>query len=122
MFEDNAWYVKIVDHWIKPRLRVRSVKHWWQRRTRGWDDSETWSLDMSLAKLIAPRLKRFREVTKCRPIYMTDEEWDEILCKMIFAFEYCADEQSVIGCTEEIHAKVAEGLDLFAKHYRGLWW
>ena len=32
---------------------------WWDRRTKGFDESETWSLDYSLSKLIAPRIEMF---------------------------------------------------------------
>ena len=42
----------------------RSLRFWWQRGTRGWDDSETWGLDGTLARFILPRLQRFKEVTK----------------------------------------------------------
>ena len=32
---------------------------WWDRRTKGFDETETWSLDYSLSKLIAPRIEMF---------------------------------------------------------------
>ena len=34
---------------------------WWDKRTKGFDETETWSMDYSLSKLIAPRLKMFIE-------------------------------------------------------------
>ncbi len=91
----------------------------WQRNTRGWDDSECWNLDYSLAKLIAPRLRRFKETKDgwC-PAEYTMEEWNIILDKMIAAFEYYGSDQR---WDIEAEVKHQEGIDLFAKHYGWLW-
>lgn len=40
----------------------RFWKFLWQRWTRGFDDSETWSLDSTISYFILPRLKRFKEI------------------------------------------------------------
>ncbi len=37
------------------------LKAFYQRRVRGFDDSELWSLDHTILEFILPRLKRFRE-------------------------------------------------------------
>lgn len=42
---------------------TRSIKLFFQSLTRGWDDSATWDLDIHLAELICPRLKRFKELS-----------------------------------------------------------
>lgn len=106
------------------RLLRRDVKFLWQRITRGFDDSETWSLDYSLAKLILPRLKRFRELDPCFiPTDMTHDEWNTILDKMIYAFEWAAsDSRWYNECSEEESARVNEGLKLFAEYYFAMWW
>lgn len=96
---------------MKWRLLLRSLKFWWQRRTRGWDDSETWNLDESFAKLILPRLKRYEELSG------TPEGWKDIM----WTFEYLANGDGYMTCKED-EEKIQKGLDLFAKHYRGLWW
>ncbi len=101
------------------KLIKRAIKFWFQRRIRGWDDSETWSLDFSLAKLILPRLKRFKELTIGVPASLTEEQWNEYLDDMIFAFEFLADENSL---PEMVPERVRNGLDLFARWYRNLWW
>lgn len=90
----------------------RSVKYFFQRLFRGWDDSETWNLDQSLSRLILPRLKRYRELY-CKS---TAETVD----KMIYSFEYLASEKCYEYNPEE-DEKVQEGLNLFAEHYRSLW-
>lgn len=35
-----------------------------QRKERGFDDSETWSLDITIVKFMLPRLKRLIEIEK----------------------------------------------------------
>lgn len=106
---------------IKRNLN-RSVRFFWQRLTRGWDDSETWSLDYSLSKLIAPRLKRFKEVTCGRPADTTEQQWNEDLDKMIAAFEFLGSEERWSNYDKKKWTEVQEGIDLFAKNYIGLWW
>src|SRR5690348_8235602 len=105
----------------------RTLSFWWQRRTRGWDDSDTWSLDATLARWLTPRLKRLREidagvmpwVAGSHPSTLAHHEWLGILDKMIVTFEWCADERH-IGDPDPPFLQ--EGLDLFAKHFRDLWW
>lgn len=99
----------------------REIRFFYQRLTRGWDDGETFSLDYSLAKLIAPRLRRFKEVTIGVPGGFEKEEWNIILDKMIASFEFAASEEHW-NATPLEYEKYSEGFDLFAKHYFRLWW
>lgn len=39
----------------------RDVKYWYQRRTRGWSDDETWNLDLEFIKWINSRFKKYKE-------------------------------------------------------------
>ena len=39
-------------------------KYWYQRRTKGFDNSETWNLNDECAAWLLPRLKRFKELNK----------------------------------------------------------
>ena len=107
---------------LKAKLPTkRDIRFWWQRRTRGWDDGDTFSLDHSLAKVILPRLKRFKEVTIAHPSDMSETEWEEKLDKMIAAFEFAAGEERWMAKPEE-YEKHQEGIDLFAEYYWALWW
>ena len=51
---------------------------WWDRRTKGFDETCTWSLDYSLTKLIAPRFRMFSEFAKdCGSLpgtFLSDEQ------------------------------------------------
>ena len=107
---------------IKYATEKRQRRFFWQRITRGWDDSETWSLDQPLAKLIAPRLRRFSELRGGHPHGMTEQEWHDTIMKMVDAFEwYASDERWGKDEFKNIE-KHQEGIELFAKHYAGLWW
>lgn len=121
----------------KFNISKRSVKFWYQRRTRGWDDSETWSLDHTLAQIILPRLKRLKEL-KCgypshlseKPIeeydkydYGAEKKWDEIIDEMIAAFEIVADEDRWYAVPSDEDLKIyKKGMKKFCKYYTDLWW
>ena len=55
-----------------------------QRKENGFDDSETWNLQTTIAKFALPRLKWFKERHYDHPCDITFEKWDEILDNMIF--------------------------------------
>lgn len=100
---------------------VRWWKHWWQRRTRGWDDSDTWNLDSTIAKFALPRLRRFKELTCGHPGNLTAEEWDSILDDIIYGLEACI--LSTEGKGPEINWKRHQrGLEFFGKWFFHLWW
>lgn len=104
-------------------LRARSVKLIYQRITQGFDDSVTWSLDIHLAGLILPRLKRFKELnTHAYPNGLTPEQWSEILDKMIYGFEFTVSDDKMFGkFDEEEYDKAKEGLRLFGEYFHALW-
>ena len=98
-----------------------------QRITRGFDDTEMWNLFMTTAKFILPRLKVFKKYTYTTPLIentisaATNKEWDEILDKMIYAFESIVrDDMNSTNCRIE-YPKQKEGLSLFGEHFLSLW-
>jgi hypothetical protein len=100
----------------------RKMRYWWQRRTRGWDDSVTWSLDAEIARFVAPRLKRFKELNNGHPCDMTAEQWDEIIDKIIWTMEFCGSEESCCNPDTSLYERADEGLKLFGQWFRHLWW
>lgn len=40
----------------------RNIKHWFQRRTRGWSDDETYNLNYQFIKWINVRFKKYKEL------------------------------------------------------------
>jgi hypothetical protein len=104
----------------------RKVKFFWQRRCRGWDDSETWSLDYTIARFILPRLRRFKEVNDGVPVNIGSlDEWNLIIDKIIFAFETYIkydDYDVYIETNKKLAKQVDDGFDLFRKYFCQLWW
>lgn len=102
-------------------LLWRAVRYWWQRRSRGWDDSETWSLDWKLATWLAPRLRRFRELKGCYPGDLTRETWNEMLDEMSWAAEWYRDHAWDWTNREEFE-RARRGWKLIADRLSDLWW
>jgi hypothetical protein len=122
--------------YIKSKIRTkRDIRFLYQRLTRGWDDSDTWSLDYPIAKFILPRLVRFKDLTMGHPCSMTEEEWNAIIDEMIWGFKWIIEDNSshafdVKGSfnqelfdkhyAQEDRANAA--METFGKYYRNLWW
>lgn len=111
---------------IIEKIKGFFVKHF-QLITRGYSYEDMWSLDCTISKFILPRLKEFRRMDKFGyPSYCNDmDEWNDMLDKMIFSFEY-----TVIDLTDDVflnkdfvkdEVKRQEGLKLFATHFNHLW-
>jgi len=100
----------------------RDIIFLYQRKTRGFDDSEMWNLDYSLAKLILPRLKLFKKTCSVRPSNLTDEQWKDILDEMIWSFNWYCGQQWSYGKDYATNSNRAnEGLKLFAEYFDSLW-
>ena len=92
-----------------------------QRLERGFDISETWNLDGTIAKFIYPRLKAFIEDVKkmgCFPSSMTFDEWIKILEDMLKGFELLMSDEIKNDDEDEI---IEHSLDLFRKYFFSLW-
>jgi hypothetical protein len=123
----------------------RHIKWWWQRRTRGFDDRDLWSLDYTIAKFILPRLKSFKYNTIAYPAtpkmmkiqfdrslsekehkkalkeagIEAEKEWGEALDKMILAFQYII-EDDYFADDHKVRC-IDDGLMLFCKNFLNLW-
>lgn len=105
---------------------LRKFKFLYQRWTRGFDDSELWSFDITISEYILPRLIRFKDICYSHPSNLTMEEWTDILEDMIFAFEFVIDKQDMFGMAKDeeyiknFH-RYERGLRAFADNFRSLW-
>ena len=109
------------------------------------DVEELYDLDITIARFILPRLMVFKEHCELTPnLTMTREEWIQILDKMIYAFDRIAcqteedtpeykayikaiwnNEQDLADLKRDAKASlkpISEGLSLYHKYYRSLWW
>lgn len=112
---------------------VLSYLRWfWQWLIRGFSDRQLWSLDVTIAKFVVPRLKALKAYQHGHPNEYTEEGWDEILDKMIWSFEYslvdielpAVDSPTTEETVKDVEAQVKryeEGMVLFAKHFSDLW-
>jgi hypothetical protein len=130
------WFYRNFEWIWKPYIIKGYLRRFWQRRTKGWDESDVWSLDYTISKFALPRLKLLKEKTHGYPCELNNmEEWYAILDKIIFSMDYIANErewkyypseengieEGDYSKLKEVEAKVQEGLDLFGKYYRNLW-
>lgn len=106
---------------------------------------ELYDLDVTIARFILPRLMVFKEHCERTPrLNMPREEWNEILDKMIYAFDRIAmqteedtpeykayikaiwnNEMDLVDLKRAAKASlkpIAEGLSLYHKYFRSLWW
>ena len=101
--------------------------HQKQRFERGFDDTETWHMDRTIALFIIPRLKRFMEVNNGIPNGETQESYDEKIRYVISAFEnyYVSDKyfNSVdIEERKKLTDDVKQALVYLNKLWFELWW
>lgn len=131
-------------NWLKPKSYVgfaydkdihfrKRLKYLWQRKTRGFDDTEVWNLDYSISEFVYPRLKEFIRVKKehdfFQPASIDDyKDWITKLEKMLKAFELIKKDSEWLNVNptpEESAARdkeIHEGLQLFAQYVGHLYW
>ena len=90
-----------------------------QRIEKGFDDSETWSLDSTICKFIIPRLERYIEITNI--MFDNTKDNNELLedCKL-FLNALKLHSQDVTNVDED--KQIQKGLELFPKIFKRLWW
>ena len=91
-----------------------------QIKERGFDDTEIWNLDLTIAKFILPRLVRFKEYTGTYPNGFTIDSWRDELQVMIDAFKILNDDECMELEDGAIDA-INKGLQSFAANFRHLW-
>lgn len=146
-------------------MRQRTRKKWLKKHGQYIAPKELWNLDYTVAKFVLPRLIKFKENSLGFPGYDeadTMDKWQNILQKMIAAFEYIVtdddwwiddprydysdgihieidkDKKTLFHFRIDDWAKeiennrdteqdrrneaIKEGLELFSKYFRHLWW
>jgi hypothetical protein len=127
-------------------MRVRIGPYRKNRATRvEIEPHDTWSMDCTLAMIIHPMLVQLKATTHGYPSTTTEQEWDQILDEMIWAFEqkcrdnweddylgdYVEDQKngSMVGSFKWIdheglkthQERMSNGFRLFGKYYENLW-
>ncbi len=140
-----------IKHWLWVNIG-RPLKFFYQRRTRGFDDSETWDMSVTFSEFILPRLRAYREMyddpknkfmgVPCSithpdesndsgEIAKARELWLSYLDQMIIAFDSIVNEDEfwIKTSTENLKEEMDKmykqrevGLKLFAQYFQNLWW
>ncbi len=106
---------------------VVKEKYRQQRFLNGFDDTETWHMDRTMALFIIPRLKRFMEVNNGIANGETEESYDEKMRFIIQAFEnYYATNKYFNSVDIEDRKKLTDdvrlAVDYLSKLWFELWW
>jgi hypothetical protein len=146
LFVERLWHAYLSPCAIKWR-----ITRFCQRRLRGFDDSELWSLDVEIMKFAAPRIRRLQEVAHGFPASLQGDfekflelpeeaqqtindlaaqEWHAILGKMARAMELyiehgdlflSEDEEGNYVQDPKLEAEFKEGWALFQEYFFALW-
>ena len=98
-----------------------------QRFEQGFDDTETWHMDRTIALFIIPRLKKFIEVNNGIPTGETVESYNEKLNFIINAFENYYATNKYYESVDDTERKqltddVKQAVEYLSKLWFELWW
>jgi len=96
-----------------------------QRDENGFDDTETWHLDKTVALFLLPRLKRYIQVNNGFPGDMTEESFNEKLNYIVKAFEeYYLDENVEVSLEleKERLSNAKKAVAILGEIWFDLWW
>ena len=98
-----------------------------QRFENGFDDTETWHMDRTIALFIIPRLKKFIQVNNGIPNGETIESYNEKLNFIISAFENYYATNKYYESVDDTERKqltddVRKAVEYLSKLWFELWW
>lgn len=112
------------DNFNEEYINDERQEKWKESREKyGFDPREVWSLHDTVACFIYPRLRYFKDINVGYPSCMTNEEWLEILDKMIWTFEQhvTGDYYGIHENEDEYWKRYMKGLKMFKKYFTNLW-
>ena len=93
-----------------------------QRFENGFDDTETWHMDRTIALFIIPRLRKFIEVNNGIPTCETVESYNEKLRFIISAFEnYYATNKYYESVDDNERKQLTDDVKLAVEYLSKLW-
>ena len=112
---------------------IRNIKYWFQRRTRGWSDDETWNLNYEFILWLNSRFKKYKEqATKMVDLeYYKFEYKDKIytqlqvIDRIIELTDYIINNdyyEMMWSDVERLEAMKNEIFDLFKMSFGAMWW
>ena len=115
------------------RIIIRNIKYWFQRRTRGWSDDETWDLNYEFILWCNSRFKKYRE----KAIKIVDLEYYkfeykdniytqlQVIDRIIELTDYIINNdyyEMMWSDVEHLEAMKNEIFDLFKMSFGAMWW
>ena len=112
---------------------IRNIKYWFQRRTRGWSDDETWNLNYEFILWLNSRFKKYRE----QAIKVVDLEYYkfeyknktytqlQVIDRIIELTDYIIDNdyyKMMWSDIKHLEAMKNEIFDLFKISFDAIWW
>ena len=111
----------VADEVYEKDLETREI-YKQQRFENGFDDTETWHMDRTIALFIIPRLKKFIEINNGIPIGETVESYNEKLRFIISAFEnYYATNKYYESVDDNERKQLTEDVKLAVEYLSKLW-
>ena len=112
------------------KIIKRDIKYWFQRRTRGWSDDETWNLDYEFIKWINSRFKKYKELAskivdlEYRQFTYKRKKYTqlELIDKVIDLTNEILDVLDSDITTVDIESKKNEIFDIFKLIFWTMWW
>ena len=112
---------------------IRNIKYWFQRRTRGWSDDETWNLNYEFILWLNSRFKKYREqaIKIVNLEYYKFEYKDKIytqlqvIDRIIELTDYIINNdyyEMMWSDVERLEAMKNEIFDLFKISFGAMWW
>ena len=96
-----------------------------QREGNGFDDTETWHLDKTIALFLMPRLERFIQVNNGFPCGETEESYNEKLNFILNSFKeyyYNENEEVSLEIEKERLSNAKKAAALLGEIWFDLWW
>ena len=90
-----------------------------QREEFGFDDSEMWNLDITIAQFLAPRLRRYAEV--CPFLLEPDDFREEGILRLAELLELVTEHHFMGGASEEDIQRLRAAMHEFADNLTDLW-
>ncbi len=108
-------------NWLSVKTWYLKIKFLTQRMSRGFDDTETYSLDYSLYEWLLPRLKRFIKLNNGWPEhYESFENWQNEIQKRIEQLEYIVEYK--FEGDSDYQTELEDFNEWLSKNINHLWW
>lgn len=131
--------------WNKILYTPNTLKHYWQRITKGYSYQDVWSLDAHIAYVIVNGLKDLKKIKGC-PIMVypkgyfewerkgkkvnqkrqekwrmqAEKKWDEVLDDIIGGYQAWLDDNWMTK--KETKLKFRKAQKLFSQYFGAFWW